>query len=55
MGIFGESNTPFDDVIEKVTAEHQSSENWGLILDICDKINSDPKNPKLALTAIRKR
>ena len=56
MGIFGESHpSAFDEIVEKVTAEHQTNENWALILDICDKINSDPKHPKMALTSIRKR
>uniref|UniRef100_A0A1I7X4J2 SSD domain-containing protein n=1 Tax=Heterorhabditis bacteriophora TaxID=37862 RepID=A0A1I7X4J2_HETBA len=55
MGLFGDSSSPFDECMEKVTAEHLTSENWGMILDICDKINSDPKAPKAALLSIKKR
>ncbi|VDM70903.1 unnamed protein product, partial [Strongylus vulgaris] len=55
MGIFGDSTSPFDECIEKVTAEHLTSENWAMILDVCDKVNSDPRAPKNAILSIRKR
>ncbi|ETN84088.1 VHS domain protein, partial [Necator americanus] len=55
MGIFGDSNSPFDECIEKVTAEHLTTENWAMILDVCDKVNSDPRAPKNAILSIRKR
>ncbi|PAV89378.1 hypothetical protein WR25_11924 isoform A [Diploscapter pachys] len=56
LGLFNDQSSPFDDVIEKVTAETLSTENWALILDICDKINSNPtQHSKLALMSIRKR
>ncbi|VDO41924.1 unnamed protein product [Haemonchus placei] len=38
-----------------VTAEHLTTENWAMILDVCDKVNSDPRAPKNALLSIRKR
>lgn len=38
MPLFGEAVSPYDEVIEKVTAETCTSENWTLILDICDKV-----------------
>ncbi|VDO60165.1 unnamed protein product [Heligmosomoides polygyrus] len=47
--------SPFDECIDKVTAEHLTSENWAMILDVCDKVNSDPRAPKNALLSIRKR
>ncbi|XGW23636.1 hypothetical protein V3C99_005673 [Haemonchus contortus] len=55
MGIFGDSSSPFDEYIDKVTAEHLTTENWAMILDVCDKVNSDPRAPKNALLSIRKR
>ncbi|VDM55900.1 unnamed protein product [Angiostrongylus costaricensis] len=55
MGIFGDSSSPFDECIEKVTAEHLITENWAMILDVCDKVNADPRGPKNALLSIRKR
>ncbi|KIH66078.1 VHS domain protein [Ancylostoma duodenale] len=55
MGIFGDSSSPFDECIEKVTAEHLTTENWAMILDVCDKVNSDPRAPKNAILSIRKR
>ncbi|PIO60385.1 hypothetical protein TELCIR_18117, partial [Teladorsagia circumcincta] len=55
MGIFGDTSSPFDEYIDKVTAEHLTTENWAMILDVCDKVNSDPRAPKNALLSIRKR
>ncbi|WKX91876.1 hypothetical protein Q1695_010145 [Nippostrongylus brasiliensis] len=55
MGLFGDSSSPFDECIDKVTAEHLTTENWAMILDVCDKVNSDPRAPKNALLSIRKR
>uniref|UniRef100_A0A0K0DQZ2 VHS domain-containing protein n=1 Tax=Angiostrongylus cantonensis TaxID=6313 RepID=A0A0K0DQZ2_ANGCA len=55
MGIFGDSSSPFDECIEKVTAEHLITENWAMILDVCDKVNADPRGPKNVLLSIRKR
>lgn len=42
-------------VIEKATDSNQASENWGLILEVCDLINSSEDGPKDAIKAIRKR
>ncbi|KJH46843.1 VHS domain protein [Dictyocaulus viviparus] len=55
MSIFGDTSSPFDECIEKVTAANLITENWAMILDVCDKINSDPRSSKNALLSIRKR
>ncbi|VDO38907.1 unnamed protein product [Brugia timori] len=41
MPIFGEAPSPYDETVEKVTAETCTTENWTLILDICDRVIAD--------------
>lgn len=41
MPIFGETPSSFDETVEKVTAETCTTENWTLILDICDRVIAD--------------
>ncbi|VDN07910.1 unnamed protein product [Thelazia callipaeda] len=56
MPIFGETPSPYDESVEKVTAETCTSENWTLILDICDRVVADQnKGAKLCLLSVKKR
>uniref|UniRef100_A0A914UKH6 Uncharacterized protein n=1 Tax=Plectus sambesii TaxID=2011161 RepID=A0A914UKH6_9BILA len=56
MPIFGENSSPYDEVVEKATAETVTSENWGLILDICDRVTGEgSKGAKQCLLSIKKR
>ncbi|GMT32693.1 hypothetical protein PFISCL1PPCAC_23990 [Pristionchus fissidentatus] len=50
-----DTSSPMDEVMEKATGEHQSTENWELILHICDAIKSDTKLVKPSITSIKKR
>ncbi|KAF5297759.1 hypothetical protein FQR65_LT09933 [Abscondita terminalis] len=54
MGIFG-TTSPFDSDVETATSENNTSEQWGLILDICDKASKNSENSKNCLRSIVKR
>ncbi|XP_022222145.2 signal transducing adapter molecule 1 [Drosophila obscura] len=54
MGIFGQSS-PFDADVEKATSETNTNDNWSLILDVCDKVSTNPRLAKDCLKAVMRR
>ncbi|XP_058119806.1 signal transducing adapter molecule 2 [Anopheles ziemanni] len=54
MSLFGASSSLNQD-IEKATSENSTTENWGLILDICDRVNNGSATPKDCLKSIVKK
>ncbi|XP_043645195.1 signal transducing adapter molecule 1 [Drosophila teissieri] len=54
MGIFGQSS-PFDADVEKATSETNTNDNWSLILDVCDKVTTNPRLAKECLKAVMRR
>uniref|UniRef100_A0AC34FQA1 Signal transducing adapter molecule 1 n=1 Tax=Panagrolaimus sp. ES5 TaxID=591445 RepID=A0AC34FQA1_9BILA len=56
MFSFGNQSSPFDEVVEKATAETLLEENWGLMMDISDKVSSEgQKACKQVILSIKKR
>ncbi|CAB3230295.1 unnamed protein product [Arctia plantaginis] len=54
MGIFGTSS-PFDQDVERATSENNTSEEWGLIMDICDRAGASSAHAKECLRAVLRR
>ncbi|KAF4985166.1 hypothetical protein FDECE_16764 [Fusarium decemcellulare] len=46
---------PFDDVVIKATDETLTSEDWGAIIEVCDKVSGDQNGPKEAVQSIIRR
>ncbi|XP_047143304.1 TOM1-like protein 2 isoform X1 [Hydra vulgaris] len=55
FGLPGAFSSQIGQRIEKATDSLQPSEDWMLILEICDMINETDEGPKDAIKAIRKR
>jgi len=55
MGIFGGSSSPFDQLVEKVTDEKNTGEDWGMIMSVCDRVGATQSGPKECLKSIMKR
>ncbi|PNP84842.1 hypothetical protein FNYG_01936 [Fusarium nygamai] len=46
---------PYDEVVTKATDENLTSEDWGAIIEVCDKVGNDPNGPKEAVQSIIRR
>ncbi|VDP00810.1 unnamed protein product, partial [Soboliphyme baturini] len=56
LSFLGSVSSPFDEIVESATTEKQASENWYLILEICDRVSQgDSKAGKDCLLSLKKR
>ncbi|KAG7286541.1 ESCRT-0 subunit protein hse1 [Staphylotrichum longicolle] len=46
---------PYDEVINKATDENLTSEDWGVIMEICDRVAGDQNGPKESVQSLIKR
>jgi signal transducing adaptor molecule len=46
---------PYDEAINKATDENQTSEDWGAIMEICDRVAGDQNGPKESVASLIKR
>jgi signal transducing adaptor molecule len=53
--MFRAQQNSFDDAVAKATDENLTSENWELILDVCDRANAQDTGPKDVVSALIKR
>ncbi|OAV94974.1 hypothetical protein PTTG_06952 [Puccinia triticina 1-1 BBBD Race 1] len=53
----GTPPNPYDEVVLKATDEAQTSENWSLFIQVCDKVLTDtsPTGPRDCIASIQKR
>ncbi|KAK8724189.1 hypothetical protein OTU49_011259 [Cherax quadricarinatus] len=54
MGLFSTSS-PFDQIVEKATSEKNTSEDWGQIMDICDRVKENNVGPRDCIKSVAKR
>jgi len=45
----------FDELVGRATDENLTSEDWGKILEVCDRVSASPSGPQSAVSALIKR
>ncbi|XP_046865087.1 signal transducing adapter molecule 1-like [Xenia sp. Carnegie-2017] len=52
---FYSKSSPLDEIVEKATSERNVTENWGEIMNVCDRVSRSSSGPKDGLNSILKR
>ncbi|KAK5679996.1 ESCRT-0 subunit protein hse1 [Elasticomyces elasticus] len=53
--MFRQQANPMEEAVVKATDENLTSENWELILDVCDRVSASISGPQQAIAALIKR
>ncbi|KAK0859867.1 ESCRT-0 subunit protein hse1, partial [Friedmanniomyces endolithicus] len=53
--MFRQQANPMEEAVVRATDENLTSENWELILDVCDRVSASTSGPQQAIAALIKR
>lgn len=55
MGLFANSASPLDPHIDRATSDKNTSDDWSVILDVCDRVKEYSEGPKDCIKSLTKK